>query len=411
MNMTQFVREVPDSDYEAMQHFISDSPWDDNSIISKLKKDVLTLLGDCQDGALIIDESGIEKQGKMSVGVARQYCGRLGKVENCQVGVYLAYANSEYTSLIDYRLYLPESWIGDTQRRQKCGVPLDVSFQTKAQLALEMIRAFSVSDLPFSWVCMDCHYGEQPWLLKQLDSSGICYMAEIPSDTRIFPNLPKTEIPPRKGNRGRHPSKEKLKPGETAPIAVRHFADSLDDSQWTTLTVRKTERGWLIADFAAVRVWHSLENLPQQEVWLVMRRPIGGGDIRFAFSNAPENTSLQRLAMMKCRRYWVERALEDAKGEAGLDQYQVRGWTGWHHHMTMTLLAMLFLLQLTLNFREKAPMLTLQDAREILEEFLPRKSYSPSEFIKVLAQKHQARLSARKSHAKKQKQKLKNIKS
>jgi len=114
--------------------------------------------------------------------------------------------------------------------------------------------------------------------------------------------------------------------------------------------------------------------------------------------------------MMQCRRYWVERALEDAKGEAGLDQYQIKGWTGWHHHMTMTLLAMLFLLQLTLNFRQKAPMLTLQDAREILEEFLPRKSYSPAEFIQLLAQKHQARLSARRSHANKQKQKLKDNK-
>jgi len=223
MNMTQFVREVPLSDYEAMQHFISDSPWDDNTIISKLKKDVLTLLGDSQDGALIIDESGIEKQGKMSVGVGRQYCGRLGKVENCQVGVYLAYANSEHTSLIDYRLYLPESWISDTQRRKKCGVPDDVSFQTKVQLALQMIRAFSLSDVPFSWVNMDCHYGEQPWLLKELDSLALCYMAEIPSDTRIFLTLPKTEIPPRKGNRGRHPTKEKLKQGEALPIQVRHF--------------------------------------------------------------------------------------------------------------------------------------------------------------------------------------------
>ena len=293
MNMTQFVREVPDSDYEAMQHFISDSPWDDNAIISNLKKDVLTLLGDSQDGALIIDESGIEKQGKMSVGVARQYCGRLGKVENCsaegvsqrssdiaprQVGVYLAYANSEHTSLIDYRLYLPEPWISDTERRKKCGVPDEVSFQTKAQLALEMIRAFSLSDavrlqryvatpsaLPFSWVNMDCHYGEQPWLLKKLDSLGLCYIAEIPSDTRIFLNLPKTEIPPRKGNRGRRPTKKKLKQGEALPIQVRHFADSLDPSQWTTLTVRKTERGWLMADFAAFRVWHSVDNLPQAE--------------------------------------------------------------------------------------------------------------------------------------------------
>jgi SRSO17 transposase len=347
----------------------------------------------------------------MSVGVDKQYCGRLGKVENCQVGVYLAYANSEQASLIDYRLYLPKSWINDTQRRFKCGVPDDISFQTKAQLGLEMIHAFKSKNLPFSFVNMDCHYGEQPWLLRELESDGIVYMAEIPSDTRIFPTLPQTEIPHRKGNRGRHPSTTKLKEGEAPPIPVRDFAVSLDESQWTTLTIRKTERGWLMADFAAFRVWHSVDNLPQQEVWLVMRRPLGGGDIRFAFSNAEPKTSLQRLAMMQCRRYWVERALEDAKGEAGLDQYQIRGWTGWHHHMTMTLLAMLFLLQLTLNFRPQAPMLTLQDVREILEEFLPRQSYSPAEFIKRLAQKHQARLSARQSHAKKQQQKLKDNKS
>ena len=128
MNITQLVREVPDSDYEATQHFISDSPWDDKKIITKLKKDVLTLLGNPADGALIIDESGIQKQGKMSVGVERQYCGRLGKVENCQVGVYLAYANSKHTSLIDFRLYLPESWIADTERRLKCGGPIRFAF-------------------------------------------------------------------------------------------------------------------------------------------------------------------------------------------------------------------------------------------------------------------------------------------
>ena len=166
---------------------------------------------------------------------------------------------------------------------------------------------------------MDCHYGEQPWLPRELESDGICYMAEIPPDTRIFLHFPKTEIPHRKGNRGRHPSKKKLVEGEAPPIQVCDFADSLDESRWTTISVRKTERGWLIADFAAIRVWHSVDNLPQREIWLVMRRPLGGGAIRFAFSNAQENTSLERLAMMTCRRYWVERALQDAKGEAGLD--------------------------------------------------------------------------------------------
>jgi len=405
-NLTQYCREVPGSDYEAMQHFISDSPWDDEEIISQLQSDVCNLLGDSNDGALVLDESGIPKQGRMSVGVARQYCGRLGKVDNCQVGVYLAYANSEHTSLIDYRLYLPESWINDTSRRAKCGVPLDVSFKTKAQLGLEMIDSFSDSGLPFSWVSMDCHYGEQPWLLEKLNDDGICYMAEIPADTRIFLTRPKTEIPKRKGNRGRHPTKERLAEGQPDPIEVRSFADNLDESSFERLRVRKTERGWLIADFAAFRVWHSVDNLPFAEVWLVIRRSTDAETIRFAFSNAPKNTPLARLAMMKCRRYWVERALEDAKGEAGLDEYQVRGWRGWHHHMTVTLLAMLFLLQLTQRLRPKAPMLTLQDAREILETFLPRKSYSQAEFIELIQQKHQARLSARRSHEQKQKIKM-----
>ena len=369
---------------------------------------------------MVLDESGIEKQGKMSVGVARQYCGCLGKVENCQVGVYLAYANSHHTSLVDYRLYLPESWASDMvicgerpackERRKKCRVPEEITFQTKAELGLEMIRAFKTEDQQFGWINMDSHYGEQPWLLKQLDNEGIFYMADIPCDTRIFTDKPKTEVPQRQGNRGRHPTKARLVADSPQPVEVRAFAQSMDESDWTRLEVRKTKRGWLIADFAAVRVWHSVDNLPFAEVWLVMRRPLGGNaPIRYSFSNAESNTPLLRLVQMQCRRYWVERALEDAKGEAGLDQYQVRGWKGWHHHMAMTLLAMLFLLQLTLHFGCKAPLLTIQDVREILETFLPRKSYSHMEFIALLEQKHRARLSARKSHAKKQKQRLEKI--
>lgn len=408
MNLAQFCREVPSSEYESMQHFISNSPWQDAQLRTQLVSDVVELLSDSTDGALIVDESGIPKSGSMSVGVERQYCGRLGKVDNCQVGVYLAYANSRQASLIDFRLYLPQSWVDDDARREKCGVPKPITFQTKAQLGLEMINAFKQKGLPFSFVSFDAHYGQQPWLLKQLTDSDIMYIADVPCDTRIFTHLPQTQVPKRKGNRGRHPTKERLAPDQPLPAEVRVFAQSLTTSQWKRLSIRETERGWLIADFAAVRVCHCVDNLPFAPVWLVIRRPVGdNGALRFSFSNAPADTPLERLAMMQCRRYWVERALEDAKGEAGLDEYQVRGWLGWHHHMTMTLLAMLFLLQLTDHFRDKAPLFTLADTREVLEEFLPRKSYSPSQFIDRLRQKHQARLSARRSHAKKQKQRLK----
>jgi len=405
----QYCREVPGGEYQAMQYFISESPWQENALVVQLQREVCQCLGDPDEGALLLDESGLPKQGRMSVGVQRQYCGRLGKVDNCQVGVYLAYSNPTHSTLVDHRLYLPESWVEDAARRKKCGVPSEISFKTKAELGLEMVRSFKAQALPFSWVGMDAFYGEQPWLLDRLNEEGLVYMADIPCTTRIFLSLPKTEVTPRQGDRGRHPTKERLVEGEPSPEAVRDFGQRLPSSAWTRLRIRDTERGELIAEFTVMRVWHSVDNLPFQEVWLVIRRDLETSHLRFSFSKASPDTSLERLARMQSRRYWVERALENAKGEARLDQYEVRGWRGWHHHMTMTLLAMLFLLELTLRMKEKAPLLTIQDAREILEEFLPRKTYEPKDFIELLKQKHKARRSARKSHAKKQKKWLQNL--
>lgn len=402
--MHQLCKEVPNSRYDSMQHFISNSPWDEEGLRKKLQRDVFALIGDPVNGAILLDESGIPKQGKMSVGVQRQHCGRLGKIENCQVGVYLAYANEGHTTLIDHRLYLPKSWGFDFNRRRKCEIPDNITFKTKAELGLEMILEFKEQELPFGWVGMDAHYGEQPWLLKRLNGENIVYMADIPYTTRIFLNKPKTEIPKKKSGRGRNPTKEKLVDGEQPPISVRNYRKTLKESDWTRINIRKIERGFLIADFHAVRVWHSVDKLPFQEVWLVIRREVKDpSEIKYSFSNAPKNTSIERLAKMQCRRYWVERAIQNAKGEAGLDQYEVRGWRSWHNHMTMTLLAMLFLLSLVFDMKERAPMITVQDARELLETFLPRNSYSNGEFITMLEKKHRARLSAHNSHARSQK--------
>lgn len=408
-NTNQYYKEVPDSNYDAMNHFISNSPWDEPGLRKKLRTDTYNLLFDPINGAIILDESGIPKQGKMSVGVQRQWCGRLGKTENCQVGVYLAYSNEEHVTLVDHRLYLPKSWAYDIGRRRKAGVPDDVTFKTKAELGLEMILDFKNEGRLFSWVGMDGHYGEQTWLLKRLDKKEIIYMADIPCTTHIFLKLPKTEIPERRSPRGRYPTKEKLVEGESPPNSVREYRKTLSESDYTRIIVRKTERGFLIADFHAVRVWHSVGDLPFQEVWLIIRREINKpNEIKYSLSNAPIDTPLEQIAKMQCRRYWVERALEDAKGEAGLDEYQIRGWRGWHNHMTMTLLAMLFLLSLVLDMNGRAPMLTIQDAREILETFLPRKTYSPDEFLAWIERKHHLRQSARKSHAKNQNRWLEN---
>jgi len=259
-------------------------------------------------------------------------------VDNCQVGVFLGYAVHSYRALMDKRIYLPRGWAEDPVRREHCGVPAEVTFKTKAELALDMLSKAEERGVPFAWVGMDCFYGQQPWLLEQLESEEIIDIADIPNDTRVWRNCPKVEVPKRKGKQG-------------------------------------------------------------PESWLIIRWD-GNGEIKYQLSNAPANTKIKRLAEMSCSRYWIERAFEDAKGELGMADYEVRGWLGWHHHMTMVLLAMLFLLILHLKWKGEAPLLTIQDVREILEVVLPRKVVTNEELLNRIERKHKARESARKSHHK-----------
>lgn len=216
-NMTNLTRVVPESNPQSFQQFLSDSPWKDEGAIEKFQQQVTKLIGDAQESALHIDETGFLKQGAHSVGVKRQYCGRLGKVDNCQVGVFLGYTCGNHRILIDRRLYLPEDWAQNPERRQKAGVPEEVTFQTKAQLGLEMVKEAMKRGLPFGWIGMDCHYGEQPWLLAELSELSVIYAADVPCDTRVWLSCPQTEIPARKGTRGRRPRKRKVKGGEERP--------------------------------------------------------------------------------------------------------------------------------------------------------------------------------------------------
>jgi len=400
-NMTNLTKVVPDSDNQSFQQFLSDSPWKDEPVIEKLQQQVTFLIGDAQQGALHIDESGFAKQGTRSVGVKRQYCGRLGKVDNCQVGVFLGYTRGSNRTLIDRRLYLPEDWALDEERRKKAKVPEEVTFQTKAQLGLEMVNEAIQRGVPFGWIGMDCHYGEQPWLLEKLSDLSVIYTADVPCDTRVWLECPQTEIPPRKGTRGRPPSKMKVNEGEPNPVEVQKIAQQLPQNAWQRLFLRDTERKQLWCRLAALRVYPVWDKLPGPQHWLLIRQNEGEQELKYQLCNAPALTPMLRLGQMSASRYWMERAIEDAKGEAGLADYEVQGWRGWHHHMTMILLAMLFLLQLNLHWKEKAPMLTIQDVREILEVILPKREITPQEILRLIEQKHRARDSARRSHHRK----------
>ncbi len=191
------------------------------------------LIGNPVHGSVHLDESGFLKSGENSVGAKRQYCGRFGKVDNCQVGVFLGYAFHSYRTLIDKRLYLPEDWANDPDRREQCSVPNSVTFKTKAELGWEMLLNARKGDLPFAWVGMDCFYGQQPWFLDRLDGENFLYIADIPSDTRIWLERPKGEVPKRKGKRGPHPTRKQLVEGEPKPIEVRKIAEELSDAAWS----------------------------------------------------------------------------------------------------------------------------------------------------------------------------------
>lgn len=401
--LVQFEKLVPESHHQSLHHFVSNSPWEEKGVLDDVADSVSARIGDAEHGGLHMDESGFPKQGDQSVGVARQYCGRLGKVENCQVGVFLGYTHNSHRILLDKRLYLPEAWISDSARRSNCGVPEEITFQTKAQLGLAMVWEARKRGIAYAWVGMDCHYGQQPWLLEELEQHDELYIADIPCDTRVWLECPRTEIPARKGNRGRPPTKLQVVAGEPAPVEVRHLAQHLPSfSAWNRVYVRDTERGALWTRLACLRVYPVRHGLPGPPTWLILREDESEQKRKYQFCNAPQDTPFERLAEMSHSRYWMERAIQDAKGEAAMDEYQVRGWRGWHHHMTMTILAMLFLLELQLDWQPKAPMLTLRDVREILEVILPQRTITSKQILQLIEQKHKARRSARLSHQRRQ---------
>jgi SRSO17 transposase len=380
-----------------LTHFVSDSPWEHEPVLDHIQRDVTRYIGDRRNGALHVDESGFPKQGTDSVGVQRQYCGRLGKIASCQVGVFLGYNNGPYRTLIDERLYLPREWAADQRHRVKCGVPDDVVFKTKIELAWEMILHAKKNHVPFGWIGMDCLYGKDVWLRNQINESGMIYIADIRCDTLVWVEHPEVMAPERKaGARGRTPTRKKAV--GAAPLHVEDLKEQLERCQWHRVFIRDTERQELWSTIATVRVFPVVDGLPGEECWLIIRRDDGGDEVKYQLSNAPLDTSLQRFAQMSGSRYWIERAFEDGKGIAGLADYQVRSWTGWHHHMTMTLLAMLYLLTLTMDLGEKADFLTVQDVKEILEVIMPKRTVTRQELLHLILEKHKARLSARRSH-------------
>jgi SRSO17 transposase len=340
----------------AMQQFISEGSWDDTALLHRHWEEVDHDLGE-DDGTLILDGSDFPKQGLDSVGVKRQYCGELGKRANCQAGVFLGYASRKGYTLLDRRLYLPQEWVTEAayaERRHRCGVPKEVAFTTKPLLGWEMVHAVhQVSPLRCRWVTCDAALGRDTDVLDRIAGLGLWYLAEVPHDTRVWQQRPATVLPSWSGQ-GRPPTRVRVLAGQLEPTTVAQLAAALPAESWRQRTIKEGSKGPLIADFAAMRVIAVRDGLPGPEVWVVLRRNPLTGELKTYLSNAPAKISLATLVRQSGMRWPIETCFEEGKQALGMGEYEVRSWRGWHHHMTLVILAHFFLVRMRLRLKKSA---------------------------------------------------------
>jgi len=323
-----------DQQREPLQQFLGQSPWDHGPWLAELARQVGRELGD-PDGVLVLDPSAFPKKGDASVGVQRQWCGRLGKIDNCQVGIYLAYVGPSEHALVDVRLYLPKEWAKDKGRREKAGVPREVRFRTRHELALEMLAERGPS-LPHAWVAGDDEMGRCSWFREQLRSRGECYLLAVPSNTSARDLLAPDPPPTGRGRRPRTPF-----------VRVDRWCASVAEGAWQTIEVRAAEKGPVQVQAVWTLVQARTEGRASDvaEVLVVFRERQGDGAWKhdYLLSNAALTTPLAEYARVFKAEHRVEECLQRAKGEAGLADYEVRTWRGWHHHQALALAATWFL--------------------------------------------------------------------
>ena len=379
---------VPDTDSQALHHFLAHSPWDARAVMDQVARDVDSLLGGDQDSCLLLDETCFAKKGKKSVGVARQWMGRQGKTDNCQVAVFAALARGRSVSLIDAELYLPQGWVKDPERCAAAGVPSERQvLKTKPALALELVQRARRNGVRFSWIAADGGYGQNRALLRALDDAGETFVIDVHRNQRIF-----LEEPSRA-------AQEETAEGPTAPAAplcVEQWVAQQPSDAWQEVWVRHSSQGELRVEALQCPVWLLESGDPEARSWqLVVTREKGDPKtVKYSLSNAPSSTSLPRLAYMQRQRYWVERAFQEAKNEAGLDEYQARSWQAWYHHVALVMMALLFLLRERQLQREALPLLSAGDIKVLLARVLPRRDQDPEEIMRQIQLRHQQRQAA-----------------
>ena len=345
-NLSETVAASP----RVLQRFLTEARWDDDVVIGRLQEYLGPRLQD-PNGVWVLDGSDFPKQGVKSAGVARQYCGALGKIANCQAGVFLAHVGPKGRALVDKRLYLPEEWTGDGDRCVAAGVPAERrEYRSKTELALEMLGcAQARGHLSPQWVAGDSAFGMSPDLRDGLAAAGVQYVLDVRPDMTVWPMDPTWSKPPYQGN-GR-PRKPRPLREERQTMVQRSLA--LPEEAWQEITIAAGSQGPRTYRYSAQRVRATKRRKPGEVLWAIYRQNLDGSEPRYYLSNAPEDTPLETLAYVGGSRWRIETEFETEKSDVGLDEYETRTWAGWHHHITMCLLAGAFLLTLQQDWGEK----------------------------------------------------------
>jgi SRSO17 transposase len=405
-------------DGQALQHFMSTSPWARGAVFRQIQADLRAIPALHQGSVLILDESADAKAGEQSAGAARQRNGRLGKVDVCQVGTYLAYVNvaSQLWTLIDGELFLPEIWFTPmyADQRKACGAPAERIFQRKIDLGGQMIDRARANGLAFERVACDAFYGRDREFRAELQAKNVLYAADIPADTLVYRCEPRVGIPKKRHRRGRTPTRWKVLSRQRAQ-PVNRLARS-KQTIWQHLRLRPTERGWLEADFAVERVWTITKAGQVRAEWLVIRRE-SNGKCTFTLLNDPPDTPPDVLIAASCQRYFTERVYEDAKTELGWAEFQACKYRAWEHHLALTALALWFVAETKWHWAqtyardpqlrqqlevEVLPALSTANVCELLRAVLPVPRLTPKDALRIVIRMLRDRAASTRSRLKQQ---------
>jgi SRSO17 transposase len=405
-----------------LQHFISNSPWKASSVIEQVQQEIKETPELQKGNGLILDESADEKAGANSAAAGRQYLGRYGKVDMGQVGTFVSLVNLTgkvpFWTWIDAELYFPEHWFDDDmeKQRKRLGIPDDRKFSTKIELGWEMIQRCKLNGVPFEFVGCDALYGNSKWLRFQMRQHSIIYMADVSKTTPVYLNKPEIGVPESEPKK-RGPKSEKVKViSEEKSVTVNSLIEQLE---WEAIEVRNTERGKLNDSFASMRVFTIYEeekNVKDIAEEILFVRRDANGKYSYSLSNESPDSSLATLANQKCQRYFIERANQDAKSEAGWDEFMAQKFRAWKHHTALCILACWFIAQTKLEWAEQngqdqdlakefetdiLPSLSFSNIRELLRAVMPLPQLTPDD-AKLLIVKHLInRTNSRKSRMRK----------